>query len=168
MGRNPKSESNGRRVDITGVAVAPIASGVSKITMRITSHVETLYLIHSSFSNKMPGADHGLNRGISIVIETVIVALLIGTLVPAFVEAGLLPRGFFWWIIPASIISAVMTIDDSRYWSYGYLAGVVIGIFIALPIFLKAGLLGPFDLLIYGGLAVGAIALRVKIHSSAF
>lgn len=85
----------------------------------------------------MPRIEHGLNRGLSILVETVIVAFIVGKLVPAFVEAGLLPRGLFWWIIPASIISAVTTVDDSRYWSYGYLAGVVIGIFIALPIFLR-------------------------------
>ncbi len=116
----------------------------------------------------MPGMDHGLNRGLSIIIETVIVAFIVGKLVPVFVEAGLLPRGLFWWIIPVSVVSAVMTVDDSRYWSYGYLAGVVIGILIALPIFIEAGLLSLLDLLIYGGLAVGAIVLRIKIHSSSF
>lgn len=155
-------------MDITGVGVASTTNGVLRLAVSITSLAKTLYLILPPFSDKMPGADHGLNRGVSIVIETVIIALLIGKLVPAFVEAGLLPRGLFWWIIPASIVSVVMTIDDSRYWSYCYLAGVVIGIFIALPIFLEAGLLGPLNLLIYGGLAVGTIALRVKIHSSGF
>lgn len=103
-----------------------------------------------------------------MIAETVILALFIGKIVPVLVDAGLLPRGLFWWIIPASIFTAIMTVDASRYWSFGYLAGVCIGIFIALPIFLKARLLSPLDLLIYGGVAVGAVWLRVKIHSSRF
>ena len=59
-------------------------------------------------------------------------------------------------------------VDASRYWSWGYLAGVVIGIYLAIPVFLDAGLLNVLDVLIYGGLAIGAIGLRVKIHSSGF
>lgn len=101
-------------------------------------------------------------------METAVVAIIIGEVVPLLVEQGLLPCGLFWWIIPVSIVSVVMTIDASRYWSWGYLGGVVIGIFIALPVFLDAGLLSLLDLLIYGGLAIGAIALRVRIHGSDF
>lgn len=116
----------------------------------------------------MPGLEHGYERGVGMIAQTVVVALLIGKLVPTLVESGYLPPGLFWWIIPASIVSVVMTVDASRYWSFGYLAGVCIGIFIALPIFIKAGLLGPFDLLLYSGLAIAAVGLRVKIHSPSF
>lgn len=116
----------------------------------------------------MPGADHGLKRGVGMIAETVILAIFIGKIVPVLVDVGLLPQGLFWWVIPASIFTAVMTIDASRYWSFGYLAGVSIGIFIALPIFIEAGLLSFFDLLIYGGIAVGSILLKASIHSSSF
>lgn len=116
----------------------------------------------------MPNSGHGLERGFGIIVETAVVAIIIGEVVPLLVEQDLLPRGLFWWVIPISIVSVVMTIDASRYWSWGYLGGVVIGIFIALPIFLEAGLLSTLDLVIYGALALGAIALRVKIHSSGF
>lgn len=116
----------------------------------------------------MPGMDHGLERGFGMIVETVVVALLISELVPLLVEQGMLPSGIFWWVIPVSIVSAVMTVDASRYWSFGYLAGVCIGIYLAIPIFLEAGLLSPLDILIYGGLALTAVGLRVKIHSSGF
>lgn len=116
----------------------------------------------------MPGMDHGLERGFGLIVETVVVALLISELVPLLVEQGMLPSDIFWWVIPVSIVSAVMTVDASRYWSFGYLAGVCIGIYLAIPIFLEAGLLGALDLLIYGGLALAAVGLRVKIHSSGF
>lgn len=116
----------------------------------------------------MPGLDHGIERGVGMIVETVVVALLLSELVPTLVEQGILPYGLFWWVVPVSIVSAVMVVDDSRYWSYGYLAGVCIGLIIAIPIFLDAGLLGIVDLLIYGGLGIGAIALRVKIHTSGF
>lgn len=116
----------------------------------------------------MPGFEHGSQRALRMVIETAVLAILIGKIVPALVDTGYLPRGLFWWIIPVSIITAIITVDKSRYWSFSYLAGVCIGIFIALPIFLKAGLLGPLDLLIFGGVAASTIGLRVKIHSSRF
>ena len=116
----------------------------------------------------MPGLDHGIERGIGMIVETVVVALFLSELVPALVQQGILPRGLFWWVVPVSIVSAVMVVDGSRYWSYGYLAGVCIGLIIAIPVFLDAGLLSALDLTIYGGLGVGAIALRVKIHSSDF
>jgi hypothetical protein len=114
----------------------------------------------------MPNSGHGLERGVGIIAETAVVAIIIGEVVPLLMEQGLLPRGLFWWVIPVSIVSVVLTIDASRYWSWGYLGGVVIGIFIALPIFLEAGLLSALDLVIYSGLAIGAIVLRLKIHSS--
>lgn len=114
----------------------------------------------------MPGSGHGLERGVGIITETAVIAIIISEVVPLLVEQGLLPRGLFWWVIPVSIVSVVLTIDASRYWSWGYLGGVVIGIFIALPIFLEAGLLSALDLVIYSGLAIGTIALRLKIHSS--
>ena len=116
----------------------------------------------------MPGMDHGLKRGFGMVVETVVVALLISELVPLLVEQGMLPSGIFWWLIPVSIVSAVMTVDASRYWSFGYLAGVCIGIYLAIPIFLEAGLLSTLDMVIYGVLALAAIGLRVHIHSSGF
>ncbi|MDS0296608.1 hypothetical protein [Halogeometricum luteum] len=116
----------------------------------------------------MPGMDYGLERGFGMIVETVVVALLISELVPLLVEQGMLPSGIFWWVIPVSIVSAVMTVDASRYWSFGYLAGVCIGIYLAIPIFLEAGLLSTLDILIYGGLALAAVGLRVKIHSSGF
>ncbi|WP_256948720.1 hypothetical protein [Halorubrum ezzemoulense] len=86
----------------------------------------------------MPDMDHGLERGFGMIVETVIIALLIGELVPLLVEQGILPSGIFWWVIPVSIVSAIVTVDASRYWSFGYLAGVCIGIYLAIPIFLEA------------------------------
>ncbi|WP_435126020.1 hypothetical protein [Halobaculum sp. D14] len=103
-----------------------------------------------------------------MIVETVVVAILISELVPLLVEQGLLPLGIFWWVIPVSIVSAVMTVDASRYWSFGYLAGVSIGIYLAIPLFLETGLLTTLDILVYGGLVIAAITLRVKIHSSGF
>lgn len=116
----------------------------------------------------MPGLGHGWERGIKMVVGAVIGAVILGEIIPLIVDQGLIPSWLFWLVFPASISSAILIVDASRYWSFGYLAGVVLGIFFALPIFLDAGLLGPLDLLIYGGVAVGSVALRVKIHNSSF
>lgn len=116
----------------------------------------------------MPGLGHGYERGVSMVVGALIVAILIGEVVPRLVEAGLLPPGLFSGIIVISIISIVMTIDASRYWSFGYLAGFVIGVFLALPMLSQTDFIGLTDWILYGGAAVGAVALRIKIHSSDF
>lgn len=116
----------------------------------------------------MPGVEHGYERGVSMVVGAVVIAVLTGAVVPRVVEAGLLPRGLFSGIIVLSIIGIVMTVDASRYWSFGYLAGFVIGIFFALPTLAQTDFIGLFDWILYGGAAVGAVALRIKIHSSSF
>lgn len=112
--------------------------------------------------------DHGIKRGFGMVVQAAVVGVIIAEVVPMLVEQGILPRGLFWWVIPLSIISAISTIDISRWWSFGYLGGVVLGIFFGLPIFMDAGLLSPLDVLVYTGIAVGAVALRVHIHTSGF
>jgi hypothetical protein len=116
----------------------------------------------------MPNFGHGRKRGIGMVVEGVVVAVLIAELVPMLVEQGIFPRGLFWWMVPFTIVTAVMTVDASRFWSFGYLGGVVFGIFVGIPIFMESGLISTLDLVIYTGITVGAIALRVKIHSSEF
>lgn len=101
-----------------------------------------------------------------MIVGAAIGGVLIGKLVPVLVEQGLLPPGLFWWVIPFSIVSVILVIDASRFWSWGYLVGVLIGLFMFIPAFLDAGLIGSFDILLYAGLTIGAIALRVRIHSS--
>ena len=116
----------------------------------------------------MPGIEHGLDRGVSMIISALVVAVLIGEVVPRLVEAGLLPRGLYTGFMIIAIVSIVMTVDASRYWSFGYLAGFVIGVFLALPMLSQTDFIGFTDWILYGGAAVGAVALRVKIHSSSF
>lgn len=116
----------------------------------------------------MPGVEHGLDRGVSMVVSALVGAVLIGEVVPRLVETGLLPRGLFTGFIVISIVSIVITIDASRYWSFGYLAGFVIGVFLALPMLSQTDFIGFTDWILYGAAAVGAVALRVKIHSSSF
>jgi len=116
----------------------------------------------------MPGLEHGYERGVSMVVGALIVAVLVGEIVPMLVEQGYLPPGLFSGLIVLSIVGIVMTVDASRYWSFGYLAGFVIGVFLALPMLSRTEFIGPLDWLLYGGAAVGAVALRVKIHSSSF
>lgn len=113
----------------------------------------------------MPGLEHGYQRGLSMIVEAFIVALFIGEVVPKLVDAGLLPKNLFSLFVVASIFLVVSTVDKSRYWSFGYLAGFCIGIFIVLPVFLQTQYLGLFDLLLYGGAAIGAVGLRIQIHS---
>ncbi|WP_082677713.1 hypothetical protein [Haloferax sp. Q22] len=114
----------------------------------------------------MPGVEHGYERGVKSVVGALIVGVIVGRVVPTLVDAGLLPSGLFSGLVVLSIFTAVMTVDASRYWSFGYLAGFVIGVFLALPLLTQTEFIGPTDWLLYGGTAIGAVALRVKIHSS--
>lgn len=116
----------------------------------------------------MPGIEHGYERGVKTIVGALIVGVVVGRVVPDLVEAGLLPPGLFSGLVLLSIFTAVMTVDASRYWSFAYLAGFVIGVFLALPLLTRTGLIGPTDWLLYGGAALGALALRVKIRSSRF
>lgn len=116
----------------------------------------------------MPGIEHGYERGVETVIGAFIVGVLAGRVVPVLVEAGLLPPGLFSGLVVLSIFTGVMTVDASRYWSFGYLAGFVIGVFLALPLLTQTEFISITDWILYGGTAIGAIALRVKIHSSSF
>lgn len=116
----------------------------------------------------MPGIEHGYNRGISMVVGALLVAVLIGEVVPRLVEAGLLPRGLFSGIIVVSIVSIVITVDGSRYWSFSYLTGFVIGVFLALLMLSQTDFISLTNWILYGGAALGAVALRIKIHSSSF
>ena len=116
----------------------------------------------------MPGLDHGIQRGVDAVVGALVFGVISGALVPALVDAGLLPAGLFQGFVVLSIFGTVMTVDASRYWSFAYLAGFVIGVFLTLPILSQTEFIGPLDWFLYGGTAVAAVALRVKIHSSSF
>jgi len=116
----------------------------------------------------MPGFEHGFQRGVNAVVTALIVGVIVGLLAPRLVEAGLLPPGLFSGLIVLSIFTAIMTVDASRYWPYAYLGGFVIGVFLALPVLSQTEFIGLTDWLLYGGTAVGAVALRLKIHSSGF
>jgi hypothetical protein len=116
----------------------------------------------------VPGLEHGYERAVSTVVGALIIAVFIGEVVPRLVEAGLIPPGLFSGVIILSIIGIVMTVDASRYWSFGYLAGFVIGVFLALPMLSQTDFIGLIDWVLYGGAAVGTVALRLKIHSSSY
>lgn len=108
----------------------------------------------------MPGIDHGVQRGIGMVVEAVIVAALW----TSFVEQGLVPYSLFIMFNVASIVGLVFLIDKTKYWSFGYLAGWVIGLFLSLDILIQTEFLGLIDLLLYTIVAALAIYIRVKIH----
>ncbi|UWG50151.1 hypothetical protein AArcCO_0833 [Halalkaliarchaeum sp. AArc-CO] len=108
----------------------------------------------------MPRFEHGIERGVGMVIEAIIVAILFS----AFVEAGLIPRLYFILFNMASIVGLVFLIDKSRYWSYGYLLGWVFGIVLTAGTLIQTELFGWFDLLLYGATASAAVYLRLKIR----
>jgi len=72
-------------------------------------------------------------------VETVMVVISIGKIALILVEQEMLPTGLFWWIIHVSIFTVIVTVDDSRYWSFGYLAGVAVVFSSRCPSFWKRG-----------------------------
>lgn len=96
-----------------------------------------------------------------MVVEAVIVAVM----VKAFVETALVPKFYFTLFNIVSIVGLVFLIDKSRYWSFGYLGGWLLGLFLSLGTLVQTEFLGVFDLLLYGFTALAAIYLRVKIHA---
>lgn len=114
----------------------------------------------------MPGIEHGYKRGLGMVVGALVVTVVVGEVVPVLVEQGIIPPGLFSGFVVLSIVGIVLTVDASRYWSFGYLAGFVIGVFVALPALSQTAFIGVSDWLLYGGAAAGAVALRLRIHTS--
>lgn len=110
---------------------------------------------------RMPGADYGLERGVAMVLEAGVVAVIFSELV----NQGLIPYSWFILFNVVSIAGLVLLVDGSRYWSFGYLFGWVGGIMLSLSTLAQTELIGFFDLVVYGATAVAAVYLRVKIHS---
>jgi len=108
----------------------------------------------------MPGPEHGFERGLGMIIEAVVIAAIWAS----FIETGLVPRWIFVLFNIASIVGLVFFIDKTRYWSFGYLIGWIGGLLLGLDVLIQTEVLGLLDLLIYGGVLVGAIWIRVKIH----
>lgn len=113
----------------------------------------------------MPGFGNGVNRGVGMVVEALIVGILLGKVVPTLVEAGLLPKYMFTLFMVASIISTVAVVGNALYWSFGYLAGVCIAIPLAIDMLWQTGFLGPLDLVLYSVVIVGSMAVKVRAHT---
>ncbi|WP_159903642.1 hypothetical protein [Salinirussus salinus] len=109
----------------------------------------------------MPKFPDGLERGFGMIIEAVIVAAIFS----AFIESGLIPKWVFVAFNIVSIVALVFLIDKSRYWSFGYLAGYVIGVVFSLSTLMSTEFLGILDVILYLGVAFGAVYLRVRIHT---
>lgn len=108
----------------------------------------------------MPKIEHGFQRSVGMILEVVVVAAMFS----ALVKLGLVPKFYFTLFNIISIIGLVFLIDKSRYWSFGYLAGWILGMFFSMRTLLQTKFLGFFDLILYCATAIGAIYLRFKIH----
>ncbi|MFC7177876.1 hypothetical protein [Halosegnis marinus] len=108
----------------------------------------------------MPTGEDGFARAIAMAVNGVVVSAIGSVLV----GSGIVPQWVFSVTAVVSIIGVVLTIDASRYWPFAYLSGFVIGMGVILPALNDTPFIGPGDWLLYGGAAVGAVALRVWIH----
>lgn len=112
----------------------------------------------------MPGFKHGAKRGVVLVLVGFLIAVIAGTVAPYLRETGLVP----WWVFPltgvVAVVSLTLTVKVSKYWTYRYLGGFVIGIAVTLPFLLQTAFLNLREILLYGGLAVAVVLLRAKIH----
>ena len=112
----------------------------------------------------MLSAEHGFERGIKMIVETAILAIILGYLIPAFVEAGLFPKYMWTMLIHVALFSSVIWIKDSRSWSVGYLFGVVFGILLGLILFAESPLITSFDIILYVVVGLGAVLLKFKTN----
>jgi hypothetical protein len=112
----------------------------------------------------MPGFRHGATRGILLIGTAFLATILVTYGLPLVGAADRVPD----WAGPALgaavILSLALTLKASKYWSYAYLGGFIGGVGLALFVALRTPVLGLRSLLLYGGAAVAAVVLRVKIH----
>lgn len=112
----------------------------------------------------MPGFRHGAKRGILLILSAFLVAVGVSYVLPRVVSMDTIPAWVFPAVGVAVILSMGLTLKASKYWSYGYLGGFIVGIGLTLLVLLQTRFLGLRALALYGGAAVVAVALRVKIH----
>jgi hypothetical protein len=112
----------------------------------------------------MPGFKHGVKRGVILVLVGFLLAVIAGTTAPYLRPTDVVP----WWVFPltgvVAVVSLSLTLKVSKYWSYRYLGGFVVGIAVTLPFLLQTSFLSLRELLLYGGVAIATILLRAKIH----
>jgi hypothetical protein len=112
----------------------------------------------------MPGFKHGVKRGVILVLVGFLLAVIAGTTAPYLRPTDVVP----WWVFPltgvVAVVSLSLTVKVSKYWSYRYLGGFVVGIAVTLPFLLQTSFLSLRELLLYGGVAIATILLRAKIH----
>lgn len=112
----------------------------------------------------MPGLRHGAKRGLFLVLVGFLLAVVGGTVAPFLRASELVP----WWLLPLTgVVAAVsmgLTVKVSKYWSYRYLGGFVLGILLPLPFLLQTAFLGLRELALYGGGAAAVLLLRLKVR----
>jgi hypothetical protein len=111
----------------------------------------------------MPGFRHGAKRGIILVLIGFLIAVISGTITPYLRDTGLVPWWTFYAMGAVAVISLSLTVKVSKYWSYRYLGGFVIGIVATLPFLLQTMFLDLREVSLYGGVAVAAVLLRTTI-----
>lgn len=112
----------------------------------------------------MPGFRHGAKRGMVLILLAFLVAVFVVRVIPENIAMGTLPPWTFAVAGAAAVFSLGLTVKASKYWSYAYLGGFVIGVGATLFILMHTKFIGIRELLLYGGAAVAAVGLRVKIH----
>lgn len=100
-----------------------------------------------------------------LILSAFLVAVGVTFLLPRVVSMDAIPPWVFPAVTVAVILSMGLTLKASKYWSYAYLGGFIVGVGLTLLVLLQTRFLGLRALVLYGGAAVAAVALRVKIHA---
>ena len=108
----------------------------------------------------MPGFEHGYRRAVSEVIIGVITAAILN----AFISSGLLDPSFALYFKLLNMLSLIILVIAMPYWGTIYLMGWLFG----LIIMAKSGLVGILDFIIYFGIPLTILIIRLCKKANEF
>lgn len=101
----------------------------------------------------MPGFEHGYERAITEIVIGVFLSIVLN----AFIQSGLLDPSWLLYFKILNMLSSIILIMAMPYWGTTYLIGWLFGLYVMW----QAGLVGILDLVIYFGIPLLFLIMRI-------
>ena len=105
----------------------------------------------------MPDLEHGYKRAISEIISGIVTTIIINTIINISIQEELLDASWLLYFKLLNMFTLIALIIAMPYWGTTYLVGWLLG----LIIMAQAGLVNIFDFIIYFGIPLIILIIRI-------